>query len=184
MTKKHKTSKVSTKIYNALVADIFVDLPFFEQLEREVIRAVRGSTSLAVARFAIKNTKLSINEATSIIHQALKENGAACDSLGVLDDKNFAIVFPCTKIFKAQNMVEDILESCSKQSAYLYAGIAVLMGDKCSSKTLLDYAHKALEDAMEEQKNFCVYSVPIQDTQKNLVQTHEKRFLFGGGYKE
>ncbi len=164
-----------------MVGHLLLAASFFKQLEQENVRAKRSGTSLALVHFGMQNLQDNLEEATHIIHEALQQHGAGCDTLGILDTQSFALILPGAKAFKAQSIVEDILAFCQQKKLSLRAGIAVHLGSECSVKEFLEHARAALHSAEQEQKNIYVYKKPSQriDDEQSLVHSHEKLFLFG-----
>ncbi len=161
---------------------LLLSASFLRQLKQEISRAKRGAAPLALVRFAIVDeSAFSLERATRILHMAIEKHGEDCDTLGVLDIKNFALILPGARSFKAQSIVEDILDECRHNSLTLRAGIAVHTGNECSIQKFLEHAAAALEQALSQKVALFMYKKPHEslEAKRTLVLGHEKRFLFG-----
>ncbi len=167
-----------------LVGQMLLASPFLLQTEKEIIRARRATTPLALARFTFGDVSTANTEhATHILHDAVQVHGDICDTLGILDAQNFALILPSAKPFKAQSVVENILDECASQKLRLHAGIAELSRENCNVQCLLKNAGEALQTALQDRVPLRMYKKTAQslDDTRTLVLSHEKRFLFGGG---
>ncbi len=165
--------------FNDSLIDPILFANFFQQLNMEVDRAVRSNSPLALACFAnANNSKKNTPSSTPILQKAVQQYGGACDFLGNIDTEHMGLILPGAKIFKAQNIVEDIVAHCAKENVILKAGIAGNIGKNCNSTSLIDQANKALKDT--QNFNVRTYKEPSTDLDATLVHSHEKRFLFGG----
>ncbi len=171
-------AQLSVDTENTLT-DNLLTANFMKQLEREVARASRSNAPLAVVRFNIvQSKKSSAKDPGNILQKSLQQYTSVCDFLGGINQEEFALILPGAKTFKAQNIVEDIIEFCTKQGLLLKAGIAGCMGKACQAETLFKQAELALIDASSQSAH--VYKNPDVDLDATLVHSHEKRFLFGG----
>ncbi len=163
----------------ATLTDNLLTANFMKQLEKEVARACRSNAPLAVVRFNIVQDKANPNhDLNNILQKSLQQYTSICDFLGGINQEEFALILPGAKIFKAQNIVEDIIQFCTKQGLILKAGIASCAGKACQAKTLFKQAELALLEAQNQSAN--IYKDPDVDLDATLVHSHEKRFLFGG----
>ncbi len=167
-----------------LIGQMLLAAPFLQQLEHEVLRTRRSPSSLALVQFSIAdNCPCPLEKAIHIMYEAIQKHGAVCDALGILDPQHAALILPGASTFKAQNLVESILHDCMQQQLSLHAGIAVLTSGDCQRQKLLDNAAIALQNALQENVPMRMYiksNTSLNET-RTLVQSHEKRFLFGGG---
>ncbi len=159
---------------------LLLSASFLRQLKQEISRARRGDAPLALVRFAMVNA-LNLEKATRILYAALDKHGEDCDTLGILDTKNFALILPGARCFKAQSIVEDILDECQHNTLALSAGIAVHTGNECNVQKFLEHAATALEQALTQKAALSMYKKPHEslEAKRTLVLGHEKRFLFG-----
>ncbi len=165
------------------LTQILLATPFVAQLEQEVQRAKRGDAPLSVVYFAFAaKDGHELMEDAPIIYKAVQEYGNICDTLGNVGQHHLGLILPGAKSFTAQNLVEDMLHLCTSKGLALRAGIASSKGNDCETSLLLEQAALALQEAILEKKEVCSYRPPAQDmeTRRTLVQSHEKRFLFGG----
>ncbi len=169
-----------------LEGQVLMASPFLLQAEKEIIRARRGSSPLALCRLAFADRAIfPIERALPIIYEAMAEHGDICDTLGVLDAQNYALLLPGAKPFKAQSLVEDILDACAEKHIRLHAGIAHISPDAKNVQILLENAAEAVHEALQTNTSLRMYKKPATslDETRTLVLSHEKRFLFGGGHE-
>ncbi len=167
-----------------LVGQMMLASPFLLQAEKEIIRAKRGGAPLAFVRLGFSpHCSLTLENATHILHDAVQKHCEICDTLGILDTQSFALILPGAKPFKAQSIVESILEHCDHKHLHLHAGIAEMCKNVCNVQTLLENAAEALENALQDQVPLRMFkkSTANFDATRTLVLSHEKRFLFGTG---
>ncbi len=169
-----------------VVGQMLLASPFLLQAEKEIIRSRRATTPLALARFTFnKSCATDLEQATHILHDAVQVHGDICDTLGILDAHSFALILPGAKPFKAQSLVENILDECASQKLMLHAGIAEMSRETYNVQCLLENAGDALHTALQDQVPLRMYkkiAKSLDDT-STLVLSHEKRFLFGGGHE-
>ncbi len=164
---------------NNTLTDNLLTSNFMKQLEKEVARAVRSNAPLCVVRFSIaKNKKVPNQNYVEILQKAMEQYTNLCDFLGGINEDQFGLILPGAKIFKAQNIVEDIIAFCLKKGLLLKAGIAGGIGKGCNGPELFMQAEKALMEAQEQSAN--IFKNPEVNLDATLVHSHEKRFLFGG----
>ncbi len=167
-----------------LMGQMLLASPFLLQAEKEIIRAKRGTAPLSMARFAFETTHtIDHHTAKQILREAVQEHAEICDTLGMLDATSFALILPGAKPFKAQSLVENIIDECYGQKLPIYAGIANISPDACNVQNLLENAADALQQAVQDHVPLRMYKKPAKslDETRTLVLSHEKRFLFGGG---
>ncbi len=160
---------------------LLLSASFFKHLEQEVERAKRSNTFLTLGQLSLQDEHFDLEKATRILHAALKEHAAECDRLGILNTKNFALIIPGANAFKAQLILDDVLEFCQEKQLSLHVGIASHLGGDETVKDFLEHAHSALLDAQQQRKALCIYKKPSNpyEDRLTLVHSHEKRFLFG-----
>ncbi len=165
-----------------LIGQMLLASPFLLQAEKEVIRAKRGTSPLAFVRFGFApHSNVCLESATRTLHDAMEKHCEICDTLGILDSDSFALLLPGAKLFRAQSIVESVLETCELHDLHLHAGIAEMCKDVSNVQTLLKHAAEALEKALQDQLPLRIYkkaNKSLDDT-RTLVLSHEKRFLFG-----
>ncbi len=127
-----------------------------------------------------KEGVLFSSDVIKLVQNALQIHACSCDTLGVYQGE-MILILPGAKIFAAQNLVEDILFYCKQQGYLLCAGIAGHMGAHCTVSALLEQSVSALNDAVEQKVAVRLYreNMHALDARRTLVQSHEKRFLFG-----
>ncbi len=132
-----------------------------------------------VAQKADENVLFS-SDVIKTVQGALQVHACSCDTFGVYQGE-MLLILPGAKIFAAQNLVEDILFYCRQQGYLICAGIAGNMGAHCSVAGLLEQSASALRDAVEQKVAVRLYreNMHALDARRTLVQSHEKRFLFG-----
>ncbi len=168
---------------------------FMTQLEQEVQRARRGNAPLSLAYFTLATDTpkhMQVNNGGvdgktlahifPVVYTAVQKCAESCDTLGSIGAHHLGLILPGAKVFTAQNLVEDVLSNCAAEGLKLKAGIATSLGIECEAISLLEQASMALEDAIQNKRYVSAYKAPVQtlDTRSTLVQSHEKRFLFGG----
>ncbi len=161
---------------------LFLSASFLQQLKEEVSRAKRGGAPLALVRFAIEqHNSFTFEHITRILYDVIEKCGDDCDTLSILDTKNFALILPGAKSFKALSIVEDILDECRHNALSLCAGIAAHTGAECNIQNFLEHAATALEQALTQKVALFIHRKPHEslEAKRTLVQGHEKRFLFG-----
>ncbi len=167
-----------------LVGQMLLAAPFLKQLEHEILRANRGSSPLALVQFLLPQTvPCDLEKTIKILHHAVQKHGNVCDTLGIIDPQHIGLILPGVKNFKATDLVEKILEECAQQDLVLRAGITVLSDPKSDQQKLIGQAVVALQNAIKDNVSLRMYIKPpasLNET-RTLVQSHEKRFLFGGG---
>ncbi len=151
---------------------------FTQHLEAEVARSMRASSPIALIHFAYNDSK-SLKDAAQALQNAVYEYGCPCDIVGAISKKRLGLILPGAKIFKAQNVVEDIIEFCAQEGFALKAGIAHGVDKVCSS-TFMEQADLALQDAIKKGQDVHIFKKNEASIDATLVQSHEKRFLFGG----
>ncbi len=169
-----------------LEGQVLMASPFLLQAEKEIIRAKRGTAPLALVRLAFsEGCAFPLERALPILYEAMIEHGDICDTLGVLDTQNYALLLPGAKPFKAQSLVEDILDACAEKQLFLHAGIAHVCPDAKNVQILLENAAEAVHTAQRDNTPLRMYKKPAKslDETRTLVLSHEKRFLFGGGHE-
>ncbi len=163
-----------------MLAASLLSAAFMQYLEAEVARCTRTNSSLSLVHFAqVTSPKKSFKDTTFILQKAVHKFGGSCDVMGPIDKEHIALILPGAKVFKAQNMVEDVVEFCKNEGLLLKGGIAEGAG-KYSAKTLMEQANIALKEALEHSQAVRIYQKAGANMDATLVQSHEKRFLFSG----
>ncbi len=120
------------------------------------------------------------NRLLPVVRMALRLHASSCDTIGIYQGR-LVLILPGAKIFTAQNLVEDILHYCKQEGYMLCAGITGHTGLHCTAQGLLEQSASALQDAIEQKVAVRLYkeNLLVLDARRTLVQSHEKRFLFG-----
>lgn len=145
--------------------------------ELELLRERLGAAPLALALFRMPDNALQSRGLLA----AIQEHMLSCDSLGWLDEGRYALVLHGAGVFKAQALVERILQAVPNLAQAV--GIACCTGDAASTAILPQQAYQALQDALNAGVAVRVYRAPAHplSERKTLVHSNEKRFLFSGG---
>ncbi len=163
------------------LSDSLLDAAFMQYLEVEVTRCVRTNAPLTLVHFEqVSDEKKSLKDTTYILQKAVHKYGGLCDVVGPIGKGRLALILPGAKTFKAQNVVEDIVNLCAQEELLLKAGISGSLS-KDGASDLIEQANSALADAFKHSQTVRVYQKTAIDMDATLVQSHEKRFLFGGG---
>ncbi len=168
-------ASVSANMENMLT-DSLLKAAFVQHLEIEIARSMRTNAPLALVNFTFDK---SLKDTTYILQKAVSKYGGACDVLAAMSKECMALILPGAKVFKAQNMVEDIIKFCMNEGLTLKAGIAGSLG-KALGTVLMEQADIALQDAIKSGQDVRVFREASANIDATLVQSHEKRFLFGG----
>ncbi len=154
--------------------------PFMRQVEKELLRARRGLFPVTLLVCGIQNKKQRSRRLLSLIRKYM----ASCDSIGLLQKAQYALLLPASSIAKARSIAEAIRTDCLMYTKLhsCVAGIASsCSGDMCANDLLCNALH-AFESAHASKLPICSQS-PKQKAAHNdaLVDIQEKRFLFSGG---
>lgn len=153
--------------------------PFMQQLDREIIRARRGQSEVSLVVFEVgENSDVLVDRLSEI----LRETAEPCDSTSEMGNGRCALLLPGAGIYKAQDIAERVCMRFNEKNQHCRAGIACARGGIADPAVLVQQAAEALNQAAASGRAVCVHCVQTKEEliPETLVQTNEKRFLFGG----
>ena len=164
---------------------LLTDSDFQIELEMEGLRASRGGCPLSLVLFepVLRDTRGREVPAQELL-RCIELHASPCDSLGLLPGMRYALILPGAGVFRAQTIVENILQSFAHTGLSCMAGIAGAKDpENIHAEILLQQAATALGQNPDQSVAIRVYREQTEGLalRKTLVHSHEKRFLFSGG---